>query len=168
MNFFQFDIRFGAGFCGYDLFTSYNGCFKPLKSSKSALGIIYEEGILTMDNQVCRGIIKTKPNGEKRIQKLMPLLNETKHTRDTEDAKLARHIFRKLKNDKERFPIYYKNVLRYSICRIGYGFLCLGYTILFFNMIRLHLFNLFFMTGLLALGILMIWMAVLLIGFSPL
>ncbi|MCM1161285.1 MAG: hypothetical protein NC412_08685 [Roseburia sp.] len=50
MSFIQYDTRFGAGFCGYDLFISYNGCFKPLKFSKSLFGTIYEEGILTMDN----------------------------------------------------------------------------------------------------------------------
>lgn len=168
MKFIPFNTRFGGGFCGYDLFITYNGCFKPLESSKSIFGVIYEEGILTMDNQVCRGIVKTKPNGEKRIQKLMPLLKGVKHTEETEDAKLANYMLQKLKNDRERFPIYLKSALRCTIYRIGYSFICLGYTILFFNMIRLHLFNLLFMAGLLILGILIIWMAVLILKMNPL
>lgn len=121
-----------------------------------------------MDNQICWGIVKTRPNGEKRIQKLMPLLKGTKHTEESEDAKLVKHMFKKLKNDRERFPTYLNNVFKYTVCRIGHGFVCLGYTVLFLNMLRLHLFNMFFMAGLFLLGILIIWMAVLILKINPL
>lgn len=168
MNFLRYDSRFGAGFCAYDLFILYNGYFKPQKKKKGAFGTIYEEGILTMDNQICRGIVKTKANGEKRIQKLMPLMEGIRRNDETEDAKLARHMLNKIKKDKERFSIFTKNVLRCTLYRITYVLICLAYIFLFFNMLRLQIQSKLFMAGLLLLGVMIMAMSFMIRKISPL
>ncbi|MBQ7067164.1 MAG: hypothetical protein IJN92_10135 [Lachnospiraceae bacterium] len=168
MNFLRYDSRFGAGFCEYELFISYNGYFKPQKKKRGVFGTIYEEGILTMDNQICRGVVKTKANGEKRIQKLMPLMEGVRQNDETEDAKLARHMLNKIKKDRERFPVFTKNVLRCTLYRIIYAIICLAYIFLFFNMLRLQIQSKAFMAGLLLLGIMIMAASVMIRKISPL